>query len=274
NLVSGGATGGVTGVFVRDLLLGVTELVSVGPSGPANADSGRPSISGDGRVVAFQSRATNLGTAPSTLAWNVFVRNRPLGFTALASPAFPEPLLAPPVSGDRDSQNPKVSADGRYVAFESRASNLLPAAMSSISHVYVRDTLTRTTVGVTASVPSGFTPFEANGDSRNASISDAGRFVAFESAATNLAPGVATFSNVYVRDLVTGAALVASVGFFPGAANGDSFRPSLSADGRVVAFESYATNLTNDRVGGAPHVFARDLFAARTERVSRGPTLP
>jgi Tol biopolymer transport system component len=174
--------------------------------------------------------------------------------------------------GDGASTDPSISADGRYVAFASTAKNLRPVAPSGKSQVYVRDMKTGAVTLVSRADGPGGAPAAAAG---SPSISADGRYVAFGSSAA-LAGGGSDVTAIYVRDLVAGSTtLVSRTNGADGAiANGYSSAPSISADGRHVAFESTADNLSPgdlDEEGLSTDVFVRDLDAGATELVS-GPS--
>src|SRR4051794_21608541 len=175
----------------------------------------------------------------------------------------------PGVKGNSDSVDTAVSADGRYVAFTSTATNLDPADSDSGSDVYVRDRLTGTTVLVSRA--SGAAGAHGNGGSDVPTISLDGRHVAFQSAATNLDPDDTTgTTDIYVRDLQAPTTTLVSrdTGAAGAKSDGASFEPAISADGRHVAFASTATNLPDD-TDATIDIFARDLDTNATELISR-----
>lgn len=248
-------------VFVRDRLLGTTERVSVSSIGiEANATCSHPSVSADARYVAFWSRASNLVADDTNGKYDVFVRDRLLGTTERVS------LNADEVEGNGDSGYPSISADGRYAAFYSEATNLVPDDTNGVPDIFVRDRLLGTAERV--SVNSD----EVEGDDCSAyrsSISADGRYVAFESVATNLvADDTYAQWDVFVRDRDAGTTERVSVSSEETQANGGSGSPSISADGSYVAFDSVATNLVPDDTNGAYDVFVRDRLLGTTERVS------
>jgi Tol biopolymer transport system component len=166
---------------------------------------------------------------------------------------------------DRDSYDAAVSADGRFVAFESWATNLVPGDSNAVRDVFVRDRLTGTTERVSVS-SSGV---QGNFDSYGPAISADGRFVAFESDATNLVPGDTNgVTDTFVRDRLTGTTERASVDSLGQQGDGSSYDLAISADGRYVAFHSFATNLVAGDTNATSDVFVRDRQAATTERVS------
>jgi Tol biopolymer transport system component len=260
---------GVRDVFVRDLATGVTALVSraTGPAGAGGDDgSSRPSISADGRLVVFSSFARNLSTDDEDGFEDVFVRDMALGTTTLASRASG----AAGAAGDHASFGGVISADGTRVAFVSAAVNLSAVDDPASQDVFVRDLPGATTTLVSrASGPDG-APADAN--SLSPALSADGRYVAFSSLASNLSAGdVGFFRDVFVRDLTSGVTTLVSraAGAFGAAGDGDSFEPSLSGDGRFVAFSSRADNLSVEDDDSPEDVFVRDLAVNATVLVSR-----
>jgi Tol biopolymer transport system component len=254
-------TNGTSDVFVRDLVTGRTRLVSRNSAGtPGNSASFDPSISADGRFVAFDSIATNLVPADTNGDNDVFVRDLVTGRTRLVS------RNSAGTPGNSDSFGPSISADGRFVAFNSYATNLVPADTNGTFDVFVRDLVT----GRTRLVSRNSAGAKGNGASFDPSISADGRFVAFDSNATNLVPADTNGdSDVFVRDLVTGRTRLVSRNSAGAKGNGFSYSPSISADGRFVAFYSAATNLVPAETSGGLDVFVRDLVTGRTRLVSR-----
>jgi Tol biopolymer transport system component len=246
----------------------VSRAGAKGKGGDANSTD--PSISADGRFVAFVSRAGNLDPAAPGPRQQVFVRDLKTGKTTLASRASG----ASGAVGNYASAEPSISADGRYVAFRSGATNLNPEAPTS-GNVFVRDLATDTTILVSRASAPGNAP--ADDYSSAPSISADGRHVAFESSATNLSSeDVDTSSepvDVFVRDLDTETTELVSRadGATGAAASADSFRPSISGDGRYVAFSS-RSELAPEDVDAQDFpedVFVRDRVAGTTALVSR-----
>src|SRR4051794_35106791 len=247
---------------------GKTGLVSVGPGGvQGDSDSGLAfyvvhgyansvTISADGRFVAFNSTADNLVAGGVDVFNNVYVRDRKLGTTELVSHGGPH--------GSWSAGNPSISADGRFVAFE--RGREIPFKHNAKNEVVVPDRLT----GKTELVSVGPGGVEADGLSLNPSISGKGRFVAFLSYADNLVQGVTCCGGaVYVHDRELGRTELVSVGLGGGAADGDL--PSISGNGRFVAFLSFADDLVPGDTNGVHDVFVRDRELGTTERVSVGP---
>jgi hypothetical protein len=247
-------------IFVVDLQTNRIERVSVSSSGAqANRYSWYPVLSADGRFVAFQSTATNLVPNDTNNSWDIFVHDRQTRRTFRVSLTF----LGGEVAGD--CLFPDISADGRYVVFQSSASNLVPDDRNIHSDIFVRDTQAGTTRCVSVSNP---TP-QANGDSNLGALSADGRFVAFNSAATNMVDDDRNYwRDIFVRDRTTGTNQRVSLASNGAEADRDSFTPALSADGQIVAFVSTATNLVPNDTNNARDIFVYDVRASTIRRVS------
>jgi Tol biopolymer transport system component len=238
----------------------VVQRVSVASDGTeGNDDSWWPSMSADGRYVAFQSRASNLVPGDTNGTWDVFVHDRMTGQTTRVS------VASDGTEGNGVSGLPSISADGRYVAFVSAASNLVPGDTNGKFDVFVHDRVTGQTTRV--SVASDGT--EGNDDSWWPSISADGRYVAFSSLASNLVPGDTNGTwDVFVHDRLTGQTTRVSVASDGTQGNNGSGDPSISADGRYVAFSSLASNLVPGDTNGTWDVFVHDRLTGQTTRVS------
>jgi Tol biopolymer transport system component len=249
----------MTDVFVRDRTAGTTTLASTDSAGAqGDSDSVTPSISADGRYVAFASFASNLVPGDTNLDWDVFVKDRETGQTVRAS------VDSSGVEGNGASAGPAISADGRFVAFWSRATNLVPNDTNGAVDVFVRDLAAGTTTRVSVDVAGA----EADADSGVCSISGDGRFVAFQSLAA-LDPSDANGDwDVYVRDRLAGTTARASLSFVGNDPSGDCEAPSISADGRFVAFQSDAPDLVASDPNGKLDVFVRDLAFGTTALAS------
>jgi len=259
NLVLGD-TNGALDVFVRDMQTATTECVSVNPAGvPANGTSTAPSISADGRYVAFQSSASDLVPGDTNNVGDIFVRDRVAGTTERVS------IASNGAQGNHGSAAPAISADGRFVAFQSDASNLIAADTNGRTDVFVHDRV----AGMTELVSQSTSGAQGNSGSDEPSISADGRFVSFDSAATNLVSGSLNIpEDVFVRDRLVGATQQVSVATGGAHGNDVSGQSSISADGRYVAFYSIATNLVAGDQNGTGDVFVRDLVAGTTECAS------
>jgi Tol biopolymer transport system component len=251
-------------IFVRDLQTGTTTRASVNiAGGDSNGNSVLPSISADGRYVAFYSSASDLVSDDGNFVSDVFVRDLQAGVTTRVS------VDTAGTDAERDSVDPSISADGRYVAFESAARDLVAGDDNSAADIFVRDLQAGTTTRVSVDNSGG----EANAGSSNASISAIGRQVAFASEANDLVTGDGNSEvDVFVRDLQAGTTTRASVDNTGGDADAGSMAPSISAKGRYVAFESAANDLVTDDGNPLEDVFVRDMRAGTTTRVSIDPS--
>jgi len=247
-----GDTNAAGDIFVHDLGAGTTQRVSVATGG-AQADlvSTSPALSADGRRVAFDSAASTLVPGDTNAVEDVFVHDRDTGITERVS------VAASGGQGDGGSLRPSMSADGRHVAFWSNAANLAPGDTNGWADVFVHDRETGATERV--SVASSGTEGLGLALSDYPSMSADGRFVAFQSQAANLVPGdTNAASDVFVHDRETGATERVSVAAEGSQGNNHSYQPSVSADGRHVAFASLATNLVPGLGASRRHVFVRD----------------
>lgn len=261
NLVAGDENG-APDIFVHDLRSGETELVSVASSGERGAWwSYQPDLSPDGRLVAWSSNATNLVPGDANELSDIFVRDLVLGTTRRVS------VSSRGVEGNGHSERAALSADGRFVAFESGASNLVPGDTNDARDVFVHDVLSGTTTRVSVTSAGG----QGGRDSHWPAISADGRYVAFESDASGLVPGDMNGDDpdILVHDRRTARTERVSVDSRGTQANSVSHAPSISADGRFVAFDSWGDNLA---VGGDTNesydVFVRDRVGGLTARVS------
>ena len=252
-------TNNTTDIFVRDRLTGTTERASVRPNGgQANGESSFGFITPDGRYVSFTSKASNLGGGQTQPFDDVFVRDRQAHTTICVS--------VDPSGNDADgaSKNAWMSADGRFVVFDSLATNLVPGDVNGFQDIFVRDLLTNTTERVSVDSSGA----EADGDSSGSSISDDGRIVVFVSSATNLVPGDTNGAqDVFAHDRLTGTTARVNVNMAAGQTSGAT-EASVSSDGRFVVFECGASDLVPGDTNAAEDVFVRDLQAGTTERVS------
>jgi Tol biopolymer transport system component len=249
-------------VYVHDRKTRTTTRISVAPDGsPGDGDSGDASISADGRFVAFKSTATNLVPEDTDDIGDIFVRDRVTGVTTLVS------VRSNGAKGDGPSEDPKISANGRYVVFESRAANLVPDDGNFAEDVFVHDRRT----GKTTLVSRRSDGVIGNEDSGDPSISSDGRYVAFGSDADNLAPKDKNDSeDIFLHDRKTKKTILVSRTPKGAAGNGESEEPSISADGRFVAYESTASNLVgNDRKKDLRDIFVYSVATGKNVLVSR-----
>lgn len=259
NLVSGD-TNSTADIFVHDRVSGMTSRVSVDSGGvEGGSSSTRPSISSDGRFVAFDSWASNLVPGDSFNRMDVFVHDRSTGITSIAS------VDSLGMQGNNDSLSASISGDGRYVAFTSLVRSFDPADNNLAEDIFVKDMLT----GQISRVSVDSNGLEANELSRFSSISGDGRFVVFESYATNLVPGdTNSVRDIFLHDRASGQTTRVSVNAWGVEGNHQSSFPEISDDGRFVSFRSDAHNLVPGDSNILRDIFVRDLAAARTTRVS------
>ena len=261
NLVADDTTG-FQNVLVRDLAARETRLVSRSPTGAAgNGHSGAPAVSPDGRYVAFGSMASNLAPDDDINGLpDIFLHDRQTGQVRLISSE------ANGFSGNAASFDlsywynfrPAVSEGGLFVAFTSNATDLVGWDFNARADVFIRDTQR----GVTewADLDS-WGQLGYGGHSYRPALSPDGRFVGFVSEARNFVPldmGHNNQTHIYLRDRQLGQTSVHSLS--NDAVLGDqlSTSPALSADGRVIAFQSDATNLVSLDTNRSADLFVRD----------------
>ena len=254
-------------IYLRDRLTGSTEQVDIDPGGAQpNGDSADAAVSADGRYVAFYSVASNLVVGDTNGWGDIFVRDRWLHVTkrvSVASDGTQSNALNIRTSvGARIS----LSDDGRFVAFFSQASNLVPGDTNGLDDIFVHDRQLGTTERVNLDAMGNQLGGPSWGDF---SLSGDGRFVAFSSSANDIIPGESTYaSNVFVRDRLTGQVQRVSVNAAGIPANDYAGGPSISADGRFVAFWSNATNLVPGDMNNQPDIFVHDRVSGSTELVT------
>ncbi|MBK8179251.1 MAG: calcium-binding protein [Planctomycetes bacterium] len=236
-----------------------TQRVSLSSSGTEGDDESLFSaLSADGRIVAFESWAANLVPGDGNGLVDVFVRD------VLAQQTSCVSVTPGGAVGNSVSSGASISGDGRFVAFESLASDLVAGDANNVTDIFVRDRL----LGVTTLVSVASNGLSSNSDSREAAISVDGRFVAFESLATNLVPGDTNMQyDVFVHDRQTAQTIRASLSA-AGLQCGAGRHPSISARGRFVVFVSGATDVVVPDVNLVADAFVRDLLLGTTTRVS------
>lgn len=221
--------------------------------------SEQPSISGDGQLIAFRSAAYNLIDEDTNNRSDIFIRNLATETTERVS------LTAANAQSNGHSGNPAISRTGRYVAFDSIATNLVAGDTNASSDIYVRDRQLLTTTRVSTNSAG----LQANGVSTNPSISLDGRRVVFASAATNLVTGDTNgLGDIFLKDAQTGETTRISVATDGSQSNGASSAPHISSNGRFVTFVSLANNLAPSDTNDVADIFVRDLVLNTTQRVS------
>jgi len=247
---------------------GTTVRVSVSSSGTAgNGESTRPSISGDGRYVAFRSEATNLVAGDTNGLRDVFLHDMQTGVTTRASET------SSGTGGNGKSDRPVISGDGRYVAFYSDADNLVAGDNNAMRDVFVYDRTDGSMVRISVSS----TGAEGNADSSRPAISSDGRFIVFYSDADNLVAGdTNALRDIFLHDRdpdgngsfdTAGTTILVTNGT-TGPSDGASSSPAISGDGSVLGFDSVATNLVPDDTNTFEDAFIYDRATATMTRLS------
>ena len=235
---------------------GTTELVSLASDGSQADDySWAACISADGRTVAFTSAARNLVPGDSNEDWDVFVHDRQTGETSRVS------VASDGSQGNEMSLGAALSADGRIVAFGSEATNLVLTDTNEVEDVFVHDRQTGETTRVSVASDGS----QANGSSWGSAVSGDGRFMVFVSYARNLVRWDTNFdTDVFVHDRDTGETTRVSVSSKGRQGIGGSGCWAVSADGRIVAFCSDASNLVPGDSNGYQDVFVHDRQGGQT----------
>ena len=250
-------------IYVRDRQTGQTTVVSKSSAGiVGGGTSSAPAISADGRYVAFASASTNLVVGVS--GTQIYVHDRQSDQTTLIS----KDNSVSPVPGNGASATPAISSDGRFVAFASLSTNLGAAAGNQ--QIYIHDRLTGVN-GTTSLISKDGSATAGIGNSSKPSVSSDGRFVAFVSGATNIVTGFSG-QQIYVHDRNTGVNGTNSLisrdnSGIPNAGDQNSSGPSISSDGRYVAFTSSATNLIATVSG--QQIYLHDRNGPTTSLASR-----
>jgi len=255
NLVPGD-NNGFHDIFVYDRVLKTIKRVSISSTGEeSNSDSYKPSINADGSVIAFYSHASNLVAGDNNGFGDVFVYDQTLNTVKRVS------ISRTGEEGNDYSYKPSISADGHYIAFTSSANNLVSGDNNYRDDVFVHDQIS----GITERVSVSSTGEEFRVDCEEPSISGDGRYVAF--ALRDIGPAGAPIgvdlpsdysyfiSQVLVHDRISGTTKVVSISSTGDLGNGDSSNPSINADGRAVAFSSWADNLITNDTNGVGDIF-------------------
>lgn len=273
-------TNNANDVFVHDQTTGTTSRVSVASDGTqGNGSSGYwlgVSITANGRYVAFHSEADNLVPNDTNGDFDIFVKDRNTGAVTRVS------VASNGTEGNDSSVYPSISADGNYVAFSSFATNLVsgdtnntcpdfPDNNFSCPDIFVHSLQTGTTERVSIT-SNGAQANDASGVLGGLSISEDGRYVTFQSWASNLVPNDTNGNrepDVFVRDRQTNTTTRVSIASDGTQANGRSYFPSISANGRYVAFYSSASNLAANDSNNNDDIFVHDRQTGETVRVSK-----
>lgn len=253
NLVTGDRND-VSDIFLRDRWLNQITRISVDNNGgEGNAASVQPVISANGQFIAFSSKATNFVAGETNSVTDIFVYDTQTKQTRGINP----------LDSNGDSVNPSISADGRWVAFESTASNLVANDTNNAADIFVFDTqnnqLTRISVNDAGT--------QSNGHSIHPMIAANGGVVVFESEASNLVSGdTNNSSDIFLHNLTTHT--TQRVSQAASQADKGSYSPSVAADGQIVVFESEATNLVTNDTNNFADIFIKDLTSGQVQRIT------
>ena len=237
-------------IFVYDRNIGQTTRVSIANDGTqANASSSLASISADGRYIVFQSNADNLVSNDTNAKTDIFLYDRTtLNITRIS-------VASDGTEANGNNFGASISADGRYIAYSSAANNLVANDNNNTSDIFVYDRDTKQTTRI--SIASNGT--EGNASSFSPSISSDGRYITYISAASNLVANDTNFENdTFVYDRNTQQTTRVSIAGNGTQANSSSSSPSISADGRYIAFDSLANNLVSNDTNSNRDIFVYD----------------
>ncbi|WP_230532619.1 hypothetical protein [Microvirga roseola] len=250
--------------FSRPTASSVISRISAGPDGSEwNGLSQDGVLSADGRYLFFTSEASNLVSGDTNNSSDIFRKDLLTGAVIRVSTS------ASGLEGNGESVLPQISADGRYVAFVSHASNLVAGDANGVRDIFRKDLLT----GEIVRLSTDGARSEANGASFTPRFSPDGRYIVFESDASNLVPGDNKgVGDIFVKDWLTGGIARISVREDGAEADWHSLDPHFSADGRHVVFYSSASNLVAGDTNGQHDVFMKDLFTGELTRLSTSST--
>ncbi|MCB9434604.1 MAG: PD40 domain-containing protein [Ardenticatenaceae bacterium] len=253
-------TNGVRDIFLHDRSTGNTERITININNSSpNGNSFRPTFSGNGRYITFYSDASDLVADDDNSVKDIFVYDRETRIMERITRHYDGSIV------DGDSMNPVMNENGRFVAYYSWATKLVTDDNNGLRDVFVYDRQ----AGSTERVSLASDGSEGNGTSLWPAINDNGRFVAFQSDATNLVDNDHNLSfDVFVHDRDSGETSRVSVSSSGSEGNAMSLDPSLSGDGRFVTFYSWANNLVNSDTNLVRDVFAHDQQTGETILVS------
>lgn len=241
--------------------VGTTSLISkASDATQGNNQSYRPEITPDGRYVLFSSAANNLVANDNNAQYDVFVHDNVTGITERVS------LANDGSEADDESSDASISADGRYVAFTSSASNLVEGEQTHYDQAYLRDRINGTTKRISVAADGTL----ANAPIFSTSINADGRYVALGSPASNLVTNDTNgyTGDIFVYDQLSDSIERISVASDGSEANHRSALPTISADGQTLAFLSTASNLVAGDTNNVMDIFVHNRVTGITERVS------
>ncbi len=254
NIMSG-YTNPISMIYLYDSVTDTFEIISsAGADTPANSSSSQPAITPDGRYVVFQSSATNLTEDALTAENNIFRYDRQT-----------DTMLVITTAADLDCANPSISSDGRYIVFESAATNLIPDDDNETTDIFLYD-VSEDSFRLVSPGILGL----GNGESTNPKISSDGQHIAFQSEADNLIVNdLNTVSDIFLFDVLSSEVQLVSQSSEGGVANGESISAVLSSDGRYVAYVSLADDIVNIDESGVYQVFLFDSLNETTVLISK-----
>lgn len=232
-------------IYIKDTQTEELQLLSVGSTGIIGEN---PTFSSDGRYIAFESTASNIVSGDTNGQSDVFIKDTQTGIIQLVSKSSAGAV------GNSGSYNPSISVDGKYITFSSDASNLVNGDTNMDKDIFIKDTQT----GEIKLLSESSARVIGNYDSSKPSISSDGKYVAFTSGAGNLLIEDSPYHDIFIKDTQTGAIKLVSASSAGVGGNYDSYSPSISADGRYVAFESKASNLVSGDTTQTSDIFIKD----------------
>jgi Tol biopolymer transport system component len=259
-------TNGFIDVFRKDLITQEVVRCSTNATGGqvTGGDSAWPSISADGRYIAFESAANDILGASTPFRRHIYRKDLLTGAIERCS------LGLGAAEADDHSGVPSMTPDGKYVTFQSPATNLVPNDTNGVYDVFRFEVSTKATVRCSTNATGGQA---TGGPSAMASISASGRYVAFQSQSTDIVPGITPLRwHIYRKDVTTNAIERCSTSAAGTEADNNSFSPSISGEGRFVAFESDATNLVTNDTNAFTDIFRKDLLTKDIVRCSLNAT--
>lgn len=267
-LQGGAGTNGVLAVQVGEQqktngLAGFAGGLSIESTGTGGAEANGPTtvndLSSTGRFLVMQSTASNLVANDANGSQDVFLKDFQTGQMTLVS------VSSSGIQGNGSSQNGQVSGDGRYVVFQSAATNLVSGDTNGSVDVFRRDMLTGETVRVSTDSQGN----QVTGDSSALGISADGRYALFVSASSTLVSGDTNGGrDIFLKDMISGTTTLVSSSSAGVVGNGESVVATMSADGRYIAFQSQASNLVQGDTNGDVDAFVKDTLTGETRRVS------
>ncbi|HYG73694.1 MAG TPA: hypothetical protein VEK08_01575 [Planctomycetota bacterium] len=261
---------GVSGrqVYLRDLQTGAVELISKNTSGaPGNGSSYQAHVSADARYVSFSSSASDLVAGDTNGFDDIFLRDRQTGTTTKIS------LTSTGGQTNGPSFQSRITGDGRFVMFESRATNLVPGDTNAMGDGFLVDRTNGTIERVTLTSTGGEIIASPGGRNETTGISDDGNLIVFltDADASNIVPNdTNNAQDVFLRNRAAATTIRLSVNAQGQEGNDHSLFPSISRDGNTIVFTSYASNLVDGDTNGVSDVFMLNRTTGQLTRITNG----